>query len=75
MQRKHPKQQKDELQEINIFTEYKDISKLLKQYENQAMPKAVLVKTAEHKILKYVMTCAIRDPTNGDYSNEDHINL
>ena len=66
---------KDELQEFNIFTEYKDIAKLLKQYDNQAMPKAVLVKKAEHKILKYVITCAVRDPINGDYSNEDNNNL
>ena len=66
---------KDELQEFNIFTEYKDISKLLKQYENQAMPKDVLIKKAEHKILKYVITCAIRDPINGDYASEDNNNL
>ena len=66
---------KDELQEFNIFTEYKDISKLLKQYENQAMPKDVLIKQAEHKILKYVITCAIRDPINGDYASEDNNNL
>ena len=66
---------RDELQEFNIFTEYKDISKLLKQYENQAMPKDVLIKKAEHKILKYVITCAIRDPINGDYASEDNNNL
>ena len=66
---------KDELQEFNIITEYKDISNLIKRYDKITKPKDILIKTAEHKILKYVLTCAIHDPINGDYSNKDNFNL
>ena len=39
------------------------------------MAKHILVKQAEHKIFKYVLSCALRDPTNGDYSNENNNKL
>ena len=43
---------KEELQEFNIITEYKNISNLIKQYDKITTPKHILIKTAEHKILK-----------------------
>ena len=57
------------------MAEYKEISKLLKQHESKVMPNNILIKKAEHKILKYVISCAVHDPNNGDYSSEDTNNL
>ena len=34
------------------------------------MPKVILIKKVEHKILKYVLNCAFHDPIRGDYSDE-----
>jgi len=54
---------KEELKIWNIQAEYKAIMKYYnknKKYQNKA-------QEARYKILRYMITCAIHDPENGDY--------
>jgi len=63
---------KEELKEFNIQKEYKAIHKLYIARDNKFKNK---YEEARYKILKYMITCTINDPQNGDYYDEKNNNL
>ncbi len=63
---------KEELIEFNILKEYKAIHKLYTRRDNKFKNK---YEKARYNILKYMINCAIYDPQNGDYYDEENNKL
>ena len=65
---------KEELTEFHIMEELERLSEVLKPLGDD-IPEHLLLEKAQYNILKYVATCAVRDPERGDYFHKDNRKL